>query len=299
MGEYVAYGFANTNRSDSIIEHTLAYKQLGIFNADRIVIDVHWHSEKREELEKLIATLGYGDVIYMYSIDTLLKGKNRGVEYYKQIIEKNIQLIILNHNGDLPKWSIVSTSSASNIKFREFSVNEKAEFYSNMEKIASEYVPAPQTGKTTDRANISQEFKEIYFMYEAYRITEKTMMEMLPIKLNMTNKQTFMSLCREYEKSVYYVRDFETYCDADPMFLHLPKRTGKFPREYDEIIALANGISEGTEKERINQALKELRIMSSPDIIHRWKLAKDKVPKPRKPDGREVEPVKFDEDENE
>ena len=88
MGEYVAYGFANTNRSDSIIENTLAYKQLRIFNADRIVVDVHWHSEKREELEKLIATMGYGDVIYMYSIDTLLKGRNRGWNTINRLLKR-------------------------------------------------------------------------------------------------------------------------------------------------------------------------------------------------------------------
>ena len=47
MNEFIAYGFANTNRSDTEPENTLAYKQLDVFNADKIVVDVHWHSEKR------------------------------------------------------------------------------------------------------------------------------------------------------------------------------------------------------------------------------------------------------------
>ena len=38
MNEFIAYGFANTNRSDTEPENTLAYKQLDVFNADKIVV---------------------------------------------------------------------------------------------------------------------------------------------------------------------------------------------------------------------------------------------------------------------
>ena len=109
MGRNVAYGFANTNRSDIEPSATLAYKELEIFNAEEIVVDVHWHSENREKLEELISNMGQGDLIYMYSLDTLLRGKNKGVEYYKRIIEKNIDLLIFDHSGDLLKTSPVST----------------------------------------------------------------------------------------------------------------------------------------------------------------------------------------------
>ena len=60
--------------------------------------------------------------------------------------------------------------------------------------------------------------------------------ELLPEKTGIYNKQTFISLCREYEKSIKYLADFELYCHYDKKFLELPKRTGKIPREYDEII---------------------------------------------------------------
>lgn len=291
MSKYIAYGFANTNRSDTIAEHTLAYKQLEIFHADRIIVDIHWHSERREKLEELIATMEQGDVLYMYSVDTLLKGKNKGVEYYKQILEKNISLLVLDLNGDLPRISSISTFFPGDDISKILSDTEKATLISKMEDIAKNYVSVAQTGKTTYKANITAEFKELYFMYEAYRINEKQMLNLIADKLGMTTKQTFISLCREYEKSIMYIEDFEKYCDYDPKFLELPKRTGKLPREYDDIMALANQQTESSEKERIQKALDKMQIWSNSDIIHRWKLLKDKVPKPRKSDGRKISQV--------
>ena len=294
MEKYVAYGFANTNRSDTEPDHTLAYKQLDVFNADRIVVDVHWHSDKREQLENLIAELDSEDVIYMYSVDTLLKGKNKGVEYYKQILDKNINLFVLDHSGDLPKVSPISTFYNSKDVGRILKETEKLELIAKMEKIAREYKPVAQTGKTTYKANITEEFKQLYFMYEAYRIKEKTLVkEMLPEKTGIYNKQTFISLCREYEKSVKYIADFELYCHYDKKFLELPKRTGKIPREYDEIIARSQEQTGDTENERIQKALNEMRIWSNANIIRRWKLAKEKVPKPRSHDRREIPIINF------
>ncbi len=288
MSRFVAYGFANTNRSDTEPQHTLAYKQLDIFNADEIVVDVHWHSEKREELEKLIADMGNEDVIYMYSVDTLLKGKNKGIDYYKQILDKSINLFVLDHSGDLPKVSPISTFFHSQEIGRILTDTEKARLISEMEKTAVEYKPIAQTGKTTYKANITKEFRELYFMYEAYRITENSLMKLLPEMLGISNKQTFIALCREYEKSLVYIEDFEKYCDNDTKFLDLPKRTGKIPCEYDKIIACSQKQTGDTENKRIQNALDEMRIWSNANIIRRWKLAKDKTPKPRKPDGREV-----------
>ncbi len=291
MGRSIGYGFANTNRSDTIVENTLAYKQLEIFNPEEIYVDVHWHSAEREELEKLIAELGEGDVIYMYSIDTLLKGKNKGIWYYKQILHKNIHLFVLDHSGDLPKVSPISTFFYPHEIDVVLSSDQKEKLVNIMINITGNYTPVSETGKTTYKANITNEFKEIYFMYEAYRITEDTLMILLPEKLGMNNKQTFMSLCREYEKSLTYIDDFEMYCHYDKRFLELPKRAGKFPREYEQIIACAQNKKGDTESERIQKAIDELKIWSSAKIIHRWKLAKEKAPKPRKPDGRKIKAV--------
>lgn len=291
MGKCIGYGFTNTNRSDTKVENTLAYKQLEIFNPEEIYVDVHWHSEEREELEKLIAELGKGDVIYMYSVDTLLKGKNKGIWYYKQLLNKNIHLFVLDHSGDLPKVSPISTFFYEHEIDQVLSCDQKEKLVNTMIDISGNYTPISETGKTTYKANITNEFKEIYFMYEAYRITEDTLMKLLPEKLGMNNKQTFISLCREYEKSLLYIDDLERYCRYDKKFLELPKRTGKFPREYEEIITCSQNIVSDSETERIQKAIDELKIWSSAKIIHRWKLAKEKAPKPRKPDGRKVKPV--------
>lgn len=292
MADYVAYGFDNTNRRDIDIKNTLAYKQLKVFSANRIVVDVHWHSAERKELQKLIDELDEDSVIYMYSVDTLLKGKNKGVEYYKQILDKGIGLLVFDHSGDLPKVSPISTfpliGDKNKDKKQKSPDEQKAEYLEIMKRIASEYTPIPMTGKTTHTAIFSKEFRELYFMYEAYLINEKTLMKYLPERLGISNKQTFISLCREYEKSIPYLSDFEYYCDCDDKFLTLPKRTGKLPREYNDIMTLAEQ-QQGTETERIQKALNLMNIYSNASVILRWKLAKEKVPKPRKSDGRKVE----------
>ena len=56
MNEFIAYGFANTNRSDTEPENTLAYKQLDVFNAD--------NSETVKKTVKELAESGY-TIIYI------------------------------------------------------------------------------------------------------------------------------------------------------------------------------------------------------------------------------------------
>ena len=227
----------------------------------------------------------------MYSIDTLLKGKNKGIWYYKQILDKDIHIFVLDHSGDLPKVSPISTFFHTHEINNVLNSDQKEKLLCSMVELSGKYNPISETGKTTYRAKMTNEFKEIYFMYEAYRITEGELMKLLPEKLGMCNKQTFMSLCREYEKGFTYVDDLELYCHYDKKFLELPKRTGKFPREYEEIVSIAQNKVGNNENERIQKALDELKIWSSAKIIHRWKLAKDKTPKPRIPDGRKIKAV--------
>ena len=98
-----------------------------------------------------------------------------------------------------------------------------------------------------------------------------------------------MALCKAYEKSPdYCIYDFDAYCEQDPKILQLPKRAGKIPKEYDEIMFLAKSMPGATEEERIGKAINEMGILCNTGYILRWKLAKEKVPKPRAYDGRIV-----------
>jgi hypothetical protein len=286
---FIAYGFINTNRryDNQEIKNTLAYKQLKEFNPDSIVIDAYWHSEKRPNLEHLIQTVDSNSVICLYSIDTLLKGKNQGVYYYEQILEKGIPLLVLDHDGDLLKLSPVSTFRFGQTEENKLTEREKLEFVQIMKNIASEHKPLSMIGKAPVKAEFSKEFRELYFLYEAYLITEKMLMQHLPERLNILNKQTFISLCREYEKSLLFKHDFAEYCKSDSKFLKLPKRTGKLPREYEDIIMLAKK-QHGEKKDCIQKALDSMGILCDAGVIIRWKLAQARVPKPRKPDGRKV-----------
>lgn len=290
----VAYGFCNTNRSNVIPEETIAYKQLQNFYADEIVIDIHWETSRRVQLERLIEEMTEGDVLYMYSVDTLLRGKDRfaGVEYYRQIIEKGIRILVLDMSGDLPKISPISTFYPGNHKNhdKKFTDNERKELVALMYKMAENYSPA-QSNRIPYKANFTDEFREIYFMYEAYRIGEKQLLELMAKHLGMTAKQTFMGLCREYEKSLGYVFDFEQYCDTDEQIINLPKRTGGLPADYDDIMVTAQTQTGKREAERIGRALEELNILSNPNIIRRYKLLSDKAPKPRKYDREKIDPV--------
>lgn len=297
MREWIAYGYVNTNRKGEFfnVENSLAYKQLltipgvesGLVD---IVIDTGWNTERRPKLEELISKLGDGDIIYMYSIDTLLSGRNKGVEYYSQIINKGIHLSVFDHSGNFLKISPISTVSMPDVTpYTQLSELKKEELIKKMEQLSKEYVYLPKTGKTTYKANLTNEFKNLYFQYEAYRITEKELMEILKKDFNIYNKQTFISMCRMYEKSLTYQDDCKDYQNADNKFISLPKRTGKIPSEYFEIMELANTLSDKEENDRINHAIGELGIYCNHIIINRLTLAKNKAPKPRKPDGRHVD----------
>lgn len=300
MAKKIAYGFSNTNRKSLEPEQTHAYKQLEVFFADEIVVDVYWYSERRKKLEAIIEELDEDDTIFMYSVDTLLKGKNKGAEYYAQIIKKGIGLFVLDLDGDMLKVSPISTYFFSTQQKTWINKNSKSNYdlheklIDTFNEIEKNYKPTTDTGKTTYKSTFSVEFRKLYFMYESYRITEKDLINLLPEKLKIYNKQTFISLSREYEKSIQYISDFEEYCYADEKFLELPKRTGKLPREYDEIIALSKESTKETKTDCILEAFSKLRIWSTPDILSRWTLSKEKVPKPRKPDDRYVKKVYFD-----
>lgn len=319
-----AYGFINTNRryTEEEIKNTLTYKQLEQFLVP-IVIDVHWHPEKRKELDRLIDEMDDRSYLYMYSIDTLLKGKNNGIDYYKRILEKGINLLILDQSSSFLKTSPFSTfgleyfeeyldeernreKESELIEFgedykleRETGKSHSKDEKRNMEKVskliefAKDYKPEKETGKSHSKAEITEDFVKLYFEYESYRITEKILLSRLP-SIGIQNKQTFMALCREYEKHLLYSTHVDEYSYVDSKFLKLPKRTGKIPSEMEEILRLSNFHKSGDDlDDRIDKVLRQKRIHGYSGIIKRWALAMRKVPKPRKPDNREVEDIGF------
>ena len=108
------YGISVRN-SPVDIKKTVSYQELttiGISESDICIDVVRSDSASRPELDKLTETLGVGDRIDLYSIDTLLQGnKQVGTDYYRRIISKGIDLLVYDFGGAIARLSPFSTES--------------------------------------------------------------------------------------------------------------------------------------------------------------------------------------------
>lgn len=288
------YGISVRN-SPVDIKKTVSYQELTSigFSDDDICIDVvRSDSASRPELDKLIETLGSGDRIDLYSVDTLLQGnKQTGANYYEKIISKGIDLLIYDFSGAIARLSPFSTLKFGNTDDGEDFLMTKKISPTELIKQFSEYASSAETQKNTggmkteERLSFSEAFKDIYFAYESYQIDQPTTLSLLSEYCGIDNKITFWLMAQDYERSLEYVNDLQEYVSRTPEILSHPKRCGGLPSEYQQILDYAeqNLWHIKREDQRIEGAMLELNYIAGYEIFKRWELLAEKKPKPRKP----------------
>ncbi len=288
------YGISVRN-SPVDIKKTVSYQELttiGFSDGDICIDVVRSDSASRPELDKLIETLGVGDRIDLYSVDTLLQGSNQvGFHYFTKIISKGIDLLIYDFSGAIAKLSPFSTLRFGNTDAGDDFLIKSA--LSPMELIEqfSEYATSAKIQKNTggmrteERLSFSEAFKDIYFAYESYQIDQKTTLELLSKYCGIDNKITFWLMAQDYERSLEYVNDLQEYASRTPEILSLPKRCGGLPSDYQQILDYAeqNLWHIKREDQRIEGAMLELNYIAGYEVFKRWELLAEKKPKPRKP----------------
>lgn len=272
-------------------ENFLASQELeyiGFSKSDSIIDVVRSDDPNRPKLQELIDSLSDKDRIDLYSIDTLLQGNsNKGVEYYSKIINKGIALLIFDFSGSvykISKFSNLKMDGKGNLIYKDISKDDLIESFKEY-AISKEKVSKSGYLKRK-RGVISEAFKEIYFAYESYQIDLPTTLTLAKDYCNICHKSTFWALAADYERSTEYAFDLEIYANPDNGILELPKRSGGVPDEYFQV---KNKMLDVDPKlnfvDKFAYATQELGFYLSYQVYHRWDLAFEKKPKPRKPVG--------------
>ena len=285
MNERKGYGISVRNTIIDIRD-TVAYQELSSLGLDDIVIDiVRGDSNHRPELERLIATLGPGDIIDIYSIDVFLQGRNgKSVDYYRALLEKGIDLLIYDFSGAVARISRFATLRFGDVlNGEDFFVRKQIdcdEYVSSFEAYIKRAKSSKNSGnkKTEERLSLSPAFKEIYFAYESYQLSQKLALELLDEYCGIKNKITFWLMALDYERTLGYEFELQNYAISASEILELPKRCGSVPDEYYEILKQV----EVPNKKSIDKAMELLGMAAGYDVFHRWELAAQKIPKPRR-----------------
>lgn len=261
-------------------------ESIGFNQFDSVVDIVRSDDANRPKLEQLIEQLTDKDRIDLYSIDTLLQGNsNKGVEYYSKIIEKGIALCVFDFSGSIYKLSQFSNLKMINNGEFTFKDTPKEELISAFSEYAQNREKVMKSGSfKKKRGNITEAFKEIYFAYESYQIDLPTALSLAKDYCDIAHKTTFWALAADYERTVDYDFDFELYSNSQKGILELPKRSGGIPEEYLLIKDKMDDIDSSMKTiDKFVLASNELGFFVSYDVFHRWELAYQKKPKPRKP----------------
>lgn len=261
-------------------------ESIGFNESDSIVDIVRSDDASRPKLEQLIDSLDNKDRIDLYSVDTLLQGdSNNGVEYYSRIIEKGIGLCIYDFTGSIYKLSEYSNLKFDNngrIVFKETPYEELVAAFTEYAENKKKVMKCGTFKKK--RGIITEAFKEIYFAYESYQIDLPTALSLAKDYCDIGHKTTFWASAADYERSTEYDFDFDLYASTENGIRELPKRSGGIPEEYHQIKSkMAEADPSLKYIDKFLFATNELGYFVSYDIFHRWELAYEKKPKPRKP----------------
>lgn len=243
--EYVGYGCIITNTKKDI-KDTVTYEELqqnfGLEDFQIYIDKVMVNVKQRPVLKELLDRMDKYDRIYISDISHLLGTTNKAREYYKQALEKGIELFIIDLTHTLfhihPLSTLIPQNTSQPIKL---DVEAKlAEFDKYVEEHYSQQTDSRKNSgrKKCYINNFTLAFKQVYFAYESYQIDLETAIARAK-DFGINNYTTFVNMVSDYEKSLDYYDDTQMYAEIDSEFINLPKRVIKrvkdsynFPNEY-------------------------------------------------------------------
>lgn len=278
------------------VKNTVAFDELRSLDLpeELICIDlVRSNSDRRPKLHNLLETTGRDSVLVLYSIDSLLVGnKNDGLSFYDWMLELKLEVVVYDMSGRWPRWSefCISRTEMENNPELRYTKLEALENYYNANR--DNFLKRRINRKVTAEFFLTDSpFKEIYYAYESYQIDLPTTMELLKEYCGVNNVITLRKLVHDYEKTILFPREFDSYYQKNKFILDLPKRCGLIPDEFFELKNLINEyklnnsdkIENMSEEEIFNAAAVLSNIICTYPVFRRWELAYMKKPKPRKP----------------
>lgn len=207
----------NTKAASDIQKVTDAIKKLRdlFLPEDCILIDVIGGSyRRRHHLEECLKNMSYGDSIVIASINSLGLNSEELLNNYKKIFKARIGLLLPDYTLE----SCISPLSTTDFAFSPISISE-AEFEEKCQIISSIKI---RSNRGRKMLKITEEFKEVYWLYERYLIDPITACKNRYFSIS---KNTFRKLADEYENSTEYNNDLE-YQNKMYAIGRLPKRHG-------------------------------------------------------------------------
>lgn len=201
---------------------------------DCILIDVIGGSyRRRHHLEKCLKTMEYGDSIVIASLNSLGLNAEELVNNYKKIYHAGIGLLL----PDYTQKSGLSRYSTTDYSFSPISISSE-EFEFLCFELSSEDIKSNRGRK---KVELSDEFKDIYWLYERYVIDPITACKNMFYNIS---KNTFRRLAEQYEASDEYNSDLKKQ-EIEFRISGLPKRFGVISQNIINIIVdvAENGIS--------------------------------------------------------
>lgn len=183
--------------------------------SDCVQIDVIGGSYRRRwHLENCLKNMGLGDSIVISSLSSLGLNNEELLENYKKIYKAGIGLLL----PDYSRENGLSIYCTTNFGFDAVKMSDE-EFNNLCDMLAGENIKSNRGRKTI---KLSEEFKEIYWLYEKYAIDPITACKN---KYFDISKNTFRKLADQYESSEDYNETLEFY-ETEWKISGLPKRHG-------------------------------------------------------------------------
>lgn len=248
---YVCVSNARIRKSDEEAKrNTKAYQELAaeVASPEEIQIDLLTGSlSKRTALENIIETFRQGafknsspkGVIVIHDLSAFGTTAEAVAETYERIAREDIGVLI---KGD--EHSEFSTVNDMNSFYKKYGIvpteDTLSEGYKTLfNDIRALTIETKQGRKKKERV-FEPAWKKIYWLYESYTIRESQVYK--NDLIDSTTKVTFKRWCDAYEQSDEYLEDEGTVSSKDENLDKKPKRYGKVPDEFYELVSeLKNG----------------------------------------------------------
>lgn len=234
---FFAYGCIYGHVPSRGIESSKVYQDLfktikSYFIPDNAIhIDVLINEmSRRRELEAIITAI-------LSDISSLAQNP-RGIIFISTIfdlgktpdeIRKNFDRIALSNIGLLVGDN--DTLSTVNYGFEYFDniVERIQDIQTRIESLTFE---KRRTGRNSLNYEITEDFIEVYWLFEHYLISEKLTLD--NPRTGKMPKSRFYTYCKKYEESERYPDDEMDRCEKMPELIETPKRYGAVPDGFDE-----------------------------------------------------------------
>lgn len=222
----------NTIKNSKIYDRILREIRERFIPEENIFIDIITGSyRKRKYLIEIVDTFRNGSNWYNSPCGTIYIPTIAELGTTNREISKNYTMLCDNNIGIL----VGDNDALCTVNYGFEYCKSSEEISDIINSLYSVKIPNKQGRKALPRV-ITLEFKETYWMYENYFLSEAITLDN-PVSGHIPKKK-FYELSKIYEASEYYSKDEENEINKNPELLEKPKRHGVLPKDFEALMEL-------------------------------------------------------------